>query len=774
MAEVKQERDILRSQNDRLRTLIDRQKDEIADLKQQIAAKHSSEQWEDLRQSENHHTETSRELHMPTTADVLNKSEGNSRATMIVLEDDTQNSIENEVESPKELTSEKRNLDPSDLTSTKPLSTHSLATPPRPILPQIHHHNLSVTRLTSNLARFSFVPEISPELLPLKEVPISPEARKSMSFEKRSIDSVSPVNRSRKSSFNGTSRQRVVTMIELNNDDMWKEDDEDDEKIDNPREIEPLETVTDEPQYSQPVNSGEMSLPNTSSVAFRDIEQQSKPVISLPRQASLIPNEVNGRISILHQALLNESLQLEVISSDVRINQSGKEFTVYNISLLTHVAENGQSSPVEMWRIEKRYSDFLELHENMKQRIDRVTLKSLGAGREPPNKNVFQAKNGLAPTKTDKRRETLQKYLESIAQFESTHVKTWGSLENVSHFGQIFSNIKALDQYTSDHTGILAFLATSVFNREQKRKDRLVEDSVMEGYLKKRGKRMGKWVSRFFVIRNKTMEYYEKMEDVVANMQADSSDKTHAKPLGTIYLPKARISRQKTSSDAVKNDFSEYRHGLMITERLPGANGSKTTKKRTVLCAESDIELDEWLYYLSRQVELLRLVEEKKLPKMPRYSQMIETPNYTPVSARKASIDDGVAAGKSVQRSVGATSGAEQTSRTASVVNSGKYFDWGLGPRASTGSGQVPQPYSDNALSEKARVFGARLEDAIAYKRLLDGFEMPAVVYRCLEYLDTCKAHLEEGLYRLSGSSADMKRLRSKFEKGMLNFLFYD
>ncbi|CAG8659810.1 10838_t:CDS:1, partial [Paraglomus occultum] len=48
-------------------------------------------------------------------------------------------------------------------------------------------------------------------------------------------------------------------------------------------------------------------------------------------------------------------------------------------------------------------------------------------------------------------------------------------------------------------------------------------------------------------------------------------------------------------------------------------------------------------------------------------------------------------------------------------------------------------------------VFGVPLDQAIAVARIKEGYELPAVVYRCIEFLDVHNAALEEGIYRLNG-----------------------
>ncbi|KAF9573398.1 hypothetical protein EC968_008580 [Mortierella alpina] len=66
-------------------------------------------------------------------------------------------------------------------------------------------------------------------------------------------------------------------------------------------------------------------------------------------------------------------------------------------------------------------------------------------------------------------------------------------------------------------------------------------------------------------------------------------------------------------------------------------------------------------------------------------------------------------------------------------------------------------------LAPVRQVFGVTLEQAIDQARVQPGYELPAVVYRCIEYLNAHKAQLEEGIYRLNGSSAVIKSLKDRF-----------
>jgi len=60
-------------------------------------------------------------------------------------------------------------------------------------------------------------------------------------------------------------------------------------------------------------------------------------------------------------------------------------------------------------------------------------------------------------------------------------------------------------------------------------------------------------------------------------------------------------------------------------------------------------------------------------------------------------------------------------------------------------------------------VFGVTLDEALEVAEIDN---LPAIVYRCIQYLELKKADQEEGIYRLSGSSAVIKNLKDRFNNG--------
>ena len=63
------------------------------------------------------------------------------------------------------------------------------------------------------------------------------------------------------------------------------------------------------------------------------------------------------------------------------------------------------------------------------------------------------------------------------------------------------------------------------------------------------------------------------------------------------------------------------------------------------------------------------------------------------------------------------------------------------------------------------------LEEAVEVVQICN---LPAIVFRSIQYLEAKKADQEEGIYRLSGSSAVIKSLKDRFNIGMSGYLGYD
>ena len=114
---------------------------------------------------------------------------------------------------------------------------------------------------------------------------------------------------------------------------------------------------------------------------------------------------------------------------------------------------------------------------------------------------------------------------------------------------------------------------------------------LKNGYLTKRGKNFGGWKARFFVLDGPVFKYYE------------SPGGPH---LGAIKLQNAQIGKQQqtenhsSSRGDIDDVDNQYRHAFLILE--PKRKDSSSLV-RHVLCAESDMERDQWVEALLQYVD---------------------------------------------------------------------------------------------------------------------------------------------------------------------------
>ncbi|KAF9268963.1 RhoGAP-domain-containing protein [Marasmius fiardii PR-910] len=108
--------------------------------------------------------------------------------------------------------------------------------------------------------------------------------------------------------------------------------------------------------------------------------------------------------------------------------------------------------------------------------------------------------------------------------------------------------------------------------------------------------------------------------------------------------------------------------------------------------------------------------------------------------------------------------GKEPSVETASVSTSGtdrrekaksRSF-WGFGKQ----NGVPEKPLLPSSSFVPRAVFGVTLEESLDVAQIAN---LPAIVFRCIQYLEAKKADQEEGIYRLSGSSAVIKNLKDRF-----------
>ncbi|KAG9055408.1 hypothetical protein FS842_002257 [Serendipita sp. 407] len=263
-----------------------------------------------------------------------------------------------------------------------------------------------------------------------------------------------------------------------------------------------------------------------------DYTDMSTPVPSQPTPAS--PQSQSRSSPQLSPGDLT-STRVTIVHSNIRTNERGKEVLSFVIIV--------QPPRGDDWRVEKLYSDVVALDVKVRGALGRSQAKRLP---QLPDSKLFKDN---APAKVDQRRVILEQYLQTL-----------------------------LTVPLKDPSDICIFFSSDV-----SRGDRapMGGQGYKEGYLTKRGKNFGGWKTRYFVLQNAVLEYFE------------GRGGTH---LGTINISGAQIGRQQKQASV--DDENSYRHAFLIIEQAK--KGAVPT--RHVLCAASDAERDEWVDVLVRSV----------------------------------------------------------------------------------------------------------------------------------------------------------------------------
>lgn len=453
-----------------------------------------------------------------------------------------------------------------------------------------------------------------------------------------------------------------------------------------------------------------------------------------------------------------------------------------------------RSDRQELWRVEKSLMSLPHLDHQIKQH-SAFTAKL-------PDRSLF---SGQAPAKIDARKMALEKYFETILD---TLMNEKAALV-LCHY----LSTQVIDPNKEEFQGSSSASGSPVTMHSEGK-------LTKEGYLTKRGKNFGGWKARFFVLDDPTMRYYESPGGSL---------------LGTIKLHNAKIGKPSARhpsaapSEGTDENDNQYRHAFLILE--PKRKDS-SSHLRHVLCAESDAERDAWVESLLGYVDGYQENSGSKkpsfssndsgsskilLPPKPPFPK--DSPDSETFDGTQAlSYEDTVAAQPPLVHIMPDT----QPSDSPSPPNTGKHPPtsisisgpsngakiedvgawgnkplaappikdkehkkrsiWGfrekhsldfatIHPNESTLSITQQQYYEQ--IANVRPVFGMPLAEAVeCCAPRAANVELPAVVYRCLEYLVARGASNEEGIFRLSGSTVVIKGLRDRFNlEGDFDFL---
>ncbi|TIB00265.1 hypothetical protein E3P94_01779 [Wallemia ichthyophaga] len=494
------------------------------------------------------------------------------------------------------------------------------------------------------------------------------------------------------------------------------------------------------------------------------------------------------------------ALQLAVLSSSVKPNKDNK--SVYSFTITVKYEPSNAE-----WKVDKSYDSIHALDIKVREIIKKPYFKhTKGRLVSLPDKSIFKDRS---PSKVLQQKTQLENYFHSIISIPHTYT--------------IIPKNSA-----TPHMELAAFLSSDFVRPNQASQI----NGTKDGYLTKKGKNLGGWKTRYFTIgREGILDYYE---------QRGGSQ------IGSIRIHDASIGRQHPSrassdSSSANERDSAFKHAFLILERH---QATQNEKDRHILCAENDLERDNWINTLLwhqrthsnvggasspvlhertniaedstpnsannglkrratslktrslethklKDVERPRTSDSKPISKEeiqpsnsvsltslpPEVSSKFSIPKVLADARNTGKVDalgisqHGESANLLPQRqgSIHSLSGqykavgAKLNESCESIDKSEKQHErdhkgksrgfWGAFSGSSSGS-------SKDKSAPKLPVFGVPVDDSLQQAQIAG---LPAVVFRCIRYLQHVKAEEEEGIYRLSGSSTQVKGLKERY-----------
>lgn len=467
---------------------------------------------------------------------------------------------------------------------------------------------------------------------------------------------------------------------------------------------------------------------------------------------------------------------------------------------------SARSDTRELWQVEKTLVSLPPL--------DHLIKKTTAFDAKLPDRSLF---SGHAPAKVDARRAALERYFETVLDTPMDEKAAVALCRYLS--------TQAIEPSNDDNMG-----NTASANPSSPVKRGSDGRLVKEGYLTKRGKNFGGWKARFFVLNEPILRYYESPGGALLG-----TIKLHNAQIG-----KQSSNQSSSPSRGGDDGDGQYRHAFLILEPKRKDSNSYV---RHVLCAESDAERDAWVEALLHFVELNSTDERAKPVMLNRDSgssknlrkqmgkrdgantdspesatfeglQALSYEDTVPaqppvISVTPQRIDAGTPSppltdhtplgrqSQAIKPISGPSNGAKiedagawgnKTPQAKDVKEPKKRGIWGfrdkpadLATPAEDNRRSFVEPPPPAEINPNSRpAFGVPLAEAVEFCPP-KGIEvyLPAVVYRCLEYLEAQDAASEEGIFRLSGSSVVIKALRDRFnQQGDFDFLsdgqYYD
>ncbi|QHS76621.1 GTPase-activating protein BEM3 [Saccharomyces paradoxus] len=452
------------------------------------------------------------------------------------------------------------------------------------------------------------------------------------------------------------------------------------------------------------------------------------------------------------------TIQIEVLSTLYRDNED-------DLSILIAIID--RKSGKEMFKFSKSIHKVRELDVYMKSHVPDLPLPTL------PDRQLFQT---LSPTKVDTRKNILNQYYTSIfsvpefpqnvglkiAQFISTDTVMTPPMmdDNVKDGSLLLRRPKTLTGNSTWRVryGILRDDVLQLFDKNQLTETIKLRQSSIElipnlpedrfgtrnGFLITEHKKSGLSTSTKYYICTETSKERElwlsafsdyidpsQTSSLSNSRNANEVDSASHLSVGTHHSKFGNASTSSTETPSYVTDLTrEYNSNNSIsnnnsyTANSDGIDSNSSSYSNFLSSSTTDEEKD------SRRAKMRSLFPFKKLT--------------GPASA---------------MNHIGITMSNDSDSPTSpdSIIKSPskKLME------VPTSSNSSPVPHSSTTI------FGSSLETCLRLSshKYQNVYDLPSVVYRCLEYLYKNRGIQEEGIFRLSGSSTVIKTLQERFDK---------
>ncbi|KAI6249858.1 putative Rho-type GTPase-activating protein 2 [Erysiphe necator] len=526
---------------------------------------------------------------------------------------------------------------------------------------------------------------------------------------------------------------------------------------------------------------------------FRGFLSEEYPGLLLPPNALA---KVNVKVA---------SSRMKPSRASIMFPKNAEEDPVFTLALFS------KSDQRELWRVEK---DFISL-----SLLDQTLKECSNYNAKFPERSLF---SGHAPAKVDARRQALNDYLGAILiiQNDVTAALEICKYLSLNALGAIAENFSSIDMPIKANALSLGKGSGG--------------KPLKNGYLTKRGKNFGGWKARYFVLDGPMLYYFEspggprlgsiRLQSAQIGKQSQPNEKSISHGEGDESEGKYRHAflilepKRKESSSVIRHvlcaesdserdqwvealcqyinyknkdekDSSHEKHGQPITssdnnkikaksQKNQASNGPNDSIFRGISYEDTQPKNKPILGPKNDNSEDFSPTESSIDQESLENSSQPQSPNGV---SKQSFISQGQT-GLSSSQSNSQSSLNEKISFEKIKHRKRSFFGFGTKTKIHTESSDLGSTIvSNNQLFNDQQnlaknIFGASLSIAVKHSRPADAdVEIPAVVYRCIEYLDTKNAFHEEGIFRLSGSNLVIKRLRERFNsEGDINLLLDD